>query len=262
MASVRKTARPFRPLAHRLSARRRRPHCPFHWLYAKREGGTFVLRIEDTDQDRNKSELVDGILASLKWLGPRMGRRPLLPVAADGDVRRRCKAHPRRRQRLRLLLQRRDVRRRRSRAGRYRRRRGERGRCSPAQQAAHAEVKSFKARAVPVPATSRTRKRAEKDNAGNPLRDPLQSAAHRLDRNLKMAVFGVNEVQNADIEDFVLPALRTACPRISSAWWSTTSTCASRTSFAARITFHQHAEAGADLSRAWRRAANFRARYR
>ena len=41
----------------------------FNWLYAKREGGTFVLRIEDTDQDRNKPELVDGILASLKWLG-------------------------------------------------------------------------------------------------------------------------------------------------------------------------------------------------
>ena len=38
----------------------------FNWLYAKREGGTFVLRIEDTDQDRNKPELVDGILASLK----------------------------------------------------------------------------------------------------------------------------------------------------------------------------------------------------
>ena len=36
----------------------------FNWLYAKREGGMFVLRIEDTDQDRNKPELVDGILAS------------------------------------------------------------------------------------------------------------------------------------------------------------------------------------------------------
>ncbi len=41
----------------------------FNWLYAKREGGTLVLRIEDTDVDRNKPELVDGILESLKWLG-------------------------------------------------------------------------------------------------------------------------------------------------------------------------------------------------
>ncbi len=41
----------------------------FNWLYAQHEGGTLVLRIEDTDAERNKPELVDGILVSLKWLG-------------------------------------------------------------------------------------------------------------------------------------------------------------------------------------------------
>src|ERR1700749_116343 len=41
----------------------------FNRLYAKRGGGTFVLRIEDTDQDRTKPELVAGMRASLKWLG-------------------------------------------------------------------------------------------------------------------------------------------------------------------------------------------------
>ena len=41
----------------------------FNWLFARREGGTFILRIEDTDVERNKPELVDGILAGLRWLG-------------------------------------------------------------------------------------------------------------------------------------------------------------------------------------------------
>src|SRR5579862_3933737 len=41
----------------------------FNWLFARREGGVLVLRIEDTDVGRNKPELVEGILDSLKWLG-------------------------------------------------------------------------------------------------------------------------------------------------------------------------------------------------
>lgn len=41
----------------------------FNWLFARHEGGTMVLRIEDTDVERNRPELVDGILAGLKWLG-------------------------------------------------------------------------------------------------------------------------------------------------------------------------------------------------
>src|SRR3984957_8143275 len=41
----------------------------FNWLFAKHEGGTLILRVEDTDVERNKPELVDGILVALKWLG-------------------------------------------------------------------------------------------------------------------------------------------------------------------------------------------------
>jgi glutamyl-tRNA synthetase len=41
----------------------------WNWLWARRTGGTFVLRIEDTDTERNREEWVDGILASLEWLG-------------------------------------------------------------------------------------------------------------------------------------------------------------------------------------------------
>ena len=40
----------------------------FNWLVARRQGGTFVLRIEDTDAERNREEWVDGILSAMHWL--------------------------------------------------------------------------------------------------------------------------------------------------------------------------------------------------
>jgi glutamyl-tRNA synthetase len=41
----------------------------FSWAYARRHGGAFVLRIEDTDLERSTKESVDAILDALKWLG-------------------------------------------------------------------------------------------------------------------------------------------------------------------------------------------------
>jgi glutamyl-tRNA synthetase len=41
----------------------------FNWLYARRHGGEFVLRIEDTDRARNSEEAVRVILEGLAWLG-------------------------------------------------------------------------------------------------------------------------------------------------------------------------------------------------
>src|SRR5918992_3654595 len=41
----------------------------FNWLLARRHGGTFVLRIEDTDFARSSGAMVDGILDGLRWLG-------------------------------------------------------------------------------------------------------------------------------------------------------------------------------------------------
>src|SRR5215218_7148396 len=41
----------------------------FNWLLARRAGGVFVLRIEDTDVERSSSEMVDGILDGMRWLG-------------------------------------------------------------------------------------------------------------------------------------------------------------------------------------------------
>jgi glutamyl-tRNA synthetase len=41
----------------------------FNWLFARRQGGVFVLRIEDTDAERSTTEMVEGILDGLRWLG-------------------------------------------------------------------------------------------------------------------------------------------------------------------------------------------------
>jgi glutamyl-tRNA synthetase len=41
----------------------------FNWLFARQTGGTFVLRIEDTDEERSRVEWIDGILSALSWLG-------------------------------------------------------------------------------------------------------------------------------------------------------------------------------------------------
>ena len=41
----------------------------FNWLIARKSGGTFILRIEDTDAARSSEEMVTGILEGMKWLG-------------------------------------------------------------------------------------------------------------------------------------------------------------------------------------------------
>jgi glutamyl-tRNA synthetase len=41
----------------------------FNWLFARSQGGELVLRIEDTDAERNRPELIDAIVEALEWLG-------------------------------------------------------------------------------------------------------------------------------------------------------------------------------------------------
>ena len=51
----------------------------FNWLYARRHGGVFILRIEDTDMERSSTDMVTAIFDSMTWLGldwdegPRVG---------------------------------------------------------------------------------------------------------------------------------------------------------------------------------------------
>lgn len=41
----------------------------FNYLYAKKNGGKFVLRLEDTDRERSKKEYEEGVIADMEWLG-------------------------------------------------------------------------------------------------------------------------------------------------------------------------------------------------
>ena len=41
----------------------------FNWVIARKAGGTFILRIDDTDPERSKEEYVDAIKEDLEWLG-------------------------------------------------------------------------------------------------------------------------------------------------------------------------------------------------
>jgi glutamyl-tRNA synthetase len=51
----------------------------FNWLYARHTGGTFILRIEDTDEARNSQEAIDVILKGLQWLGLDWDEGPTTP---------------------------------------------------------------------------------------------------------------------------------------------------------------------------------------
>jgi glutamyl-tRNA synthetase len=57
----------------------------FNWLYARHTGGTFILRIEDTDAARNKPEYVEVIFQALKWLGMDWDEGPQPGGAVKGD---------------------------------------------------------------------------------------------------------------------------------------------------------------------------------
>ena len=53
----------------------------FNWLLARRQGGTFVLRIEDTDEQRISDELVRAILDGMAWLGLTPDEGPFFQTA-------------------------------------------------------------------------------------------------------------------------------------------------------------------------------------
>lgn len=49
----------------------------FNWLFARHEGGKFLLRIEDTDQERSTPEAVKAVLDALDWLGLNFDEEPM-----------------------------------------------------------------------------------------------------------------------------------------------------------------------------------------
>ena len=53
----------------------------FNWLFARRHGGQFLLRIEDTDKERSKAEFTANILEGLQWLGLGWDGEPVIQSA-------------------------------------------------------------------------------------------------------------------------------------------------------------------------------------
>ncbi len=49
----------------------------FNWLFAKNQGGKFMLRIEDTDRERSTQEAVDAIIDGMEWLGLEWDEAPV-----------------------------------------------------------------------------------------------------------------------------------------------------------------------------------------
>src|ERR1700733_10016688 len=64
-----------------------------NWLFVRRRGGTFILRFDDTDLERSKTEYADAIEADLEWLGirPDLVRRQSDRMAAYGEAAARLR---------------------------------------------------------------------------------------------------------------------------------------------------------------------------
>jgi hypothetical protein len=58
----------------------------FNWLYARHTGGKFILRIEDTDKERNSEAYLKVILDSLKWLGMDWDEGPDVVIMVERAV--------------------------------------------------------------------------------------------------------------------------------------------------------------------------------
>jgi glutamyl-tRNA synthetase len=63
----------------------------FNWLYARHTGGTFVLRIEDTDTARNTEQSLNTIMDGLQWLGLNHDEGPYFQSQRADIYRQRCR---------------------------------------------------------------------------------------------------------------------------------------------------------------------------
>ncbi len=56
----------------------------FNWLFARAQGGTFILRVEDTDVERSKPEYTQNIMDGLQWLGLNWDEEPVYQTQRMG----------------------------------------------------------------------------------------------------------------------------------------------------------------------------------
>src|ERR1700685_4285542 len=160
----------------------------FNWLFAKHEAGTLLLRIEDTECERNKPELVDGILVALRWLGIEWDEGPFFQSQRIEMYRAAAE---------RILV---------SGAGYacYCKAAAYTGGDSAEENEGEGDDEGKAAKTVACSCRDFTAdQRAAKEKEGiRPairFRTPREGATHFED-----AVFGPRDVQNAEIEDFVL----------------------------------------------------------
>ena len=153
----------------------------YNWLFARRNGGVFILRIEDTDVDRSKPELVTAILRSMEWMGLAWDEGPFCQSdridryrQMAAELERRGLAYP-------CFCTAEELQARRARA--------------------EAERRAWKYDGVcrNLPDSEHQRRRDEGRPHAIRFRVPDSGATSFEDR-----VFGPIEVQNADLEDFVL----------------------------------------------------------
>jgi glutamyl-tRNA synthetase len=181
----------------------------FNWLFARHEGGTLLLRVEDTDVARNRPELTDGILESLRWMGLDWDEGPyfqsqrlVLYQAAVERLLASEAAYP-------CYCQ----------AAAYAGADSatdseseesaedsatESGAALSGRPAAPSKDKPKTHRTAPCPCRNLTAaERAEKTSQGLPHAVRF-AAPHEGTTHFEDAVFGPRDVQNAEIEDFVL----------------------------------------------------------
>lgn len=166
----------------------------FNWLFARHEGGALLLRVEDTDVERNRPELTEGILESLRWMGLdwdegpyfQSQRLPLYKAAAErllaSGAAYLCYCPPA------------------SYAG-----------ADSASESETPEVESAETKPAPkahraAPCPCRNLTSAERDNKAQQGVPPaVRFAVPRGGVTLfEDLVFSPREVQNAEIEDFVI----------------------------------------------------------
>ncbi|NLV44593.1 MAG: glutamate--tRNA ligase, partial [Candidatus Hydrogenedentes bacterium] len=81
----------------------------YNWLFARSQGGTFILRLEDTDAERSDEQYVQAMCEGFKWLGidwdegPKFGDEP--EKGAFGPYRQSSRGDLYRREAARLLAE-------------------------------------------------------------------------------------------------------------------------------------------------------------
>jgi glutamyl-tRNA synthetase len=152
----------------------------FNWLWARKLGGTFILRIEDTDRERSTDANTESILEGLKWLGLRPDEGPYFQ--SEGYDSHKAAAH-------RLLEA------------------GLAYRSFATSEELEAERKAAEKTGRPWRRDEKSRALSAHESAARAQKEPFAIRFKVPDQGstrFEDGVYGVQERQYADIEDFAL----------------------------------------------------------